>query len=852
MSSLLLAGSCALFSAGSAFCQVHDHPDFAAQGSAPPEGLSAEDWSGIRAAHDAARHAIHPTDDGFQARNPEQQWLARFSRGGFLIEPDTGDWSWGLKLESYGFADHERRVTSPAGAKAFSGRVTYRWDDILEEWYVNDTRGLEHGYTVLERPLGGDLDLAGPLTFTLAVCGGLEAKIVEAGRAVHFLDESGELLLTYAGLLVLDADGQELVSHFEELGDKLTLRIEEGGASYPLLIDPIVQQAILEGSNTAAGDAFGHSVAISGDTVVVGASAEDSPGTGVNGFEGDGADFAGAAYVFVRSGTTWTQEAYLKASNTDPGDRFGLPVAIAGDIVAVGAQYEQSAATGVDGDQINNDAADAGAVYVFVRNGTTWSQEAYLKASNTEAYDQFGCSVAMSGETLVVGAYGEDSGSTGVNGDSSDNSRFSSGATFVFVRSGTTWSQEAYLKASNTAIGYRFGWSVDISNDTLVVGSPFERSDATGVNGDQSDNGAWSAGAGYVFVRSGATWSQEAYLKASNTEADDFFGMDVAADGDLVVVGARNESSDSTGVNGDQVNNNANQSGAAYLFARSGTSWSQHAYLKASNTDPLDWFGSSVSVSESVTGSRVLVGAPWEDSRATGVNGDQSDNSMPDSGAVYLFELRGATWSQEAYLKASDTGASDDFGIAAALSDDTLVVGAYGDGGGAGSAYVSFISPAGTAFCSGDGSGTLCPCGNDNDGSLPGAGCDNGTFSSGAMLYSSGEASVAHDTLVLVGYHLEPGNSGLYFQADNDLSPGLIWGDGLRCAGGNLKRLQVRFADAAGNSHTSISISAKAGNITPGVTRFYQCWYRTTVAPPCGSGVNDFNTSNGYAVTWLP
>lgn len=231
MSSLLLAGSCALFSAGSAFCQEHDHPDFAAHGSAPPEGLSAEDWSGIRAAHEVARHAIQPTDDGFQARNPEQQWLARFSRGGFLIEPDTGNWTWGLQLESYGFADHERRVTSPAGTRASSGEVTYQWDESLEEWYVNDTRGLEHGYTVLERPPRGDLGLDSPLTFTLAVRGGLDAKIVEAGRGVHFLDESGELLLTYAGLLVLDADGRELVSYFEQLGDKLTLRIEEGGAS---------------------------------------------------------------------------------------------------------------------------------------------------------------------------------------------------------------------------------------------------------------------------------------------------------------------------------------------------------------------------------------------------------------------------------------------------------------------------------------------------------------------------------------------------------------------------------------------------------------------------------------------
>ena len=162
----------------------------------------------------------------------------------------------------------------------------------------------------------------------------------------------------------------------------------------------------------------------------------------------------------------------------------------------------------------------------------------------------------------------------------------------------------------------------------------------------------------------------------------------------------------------------------------------------------------------------------------------------------------------------------------------------------------------GTGYCFGDpGSGTPCPCNNDNDGSVPGSGCDNGVFWSGAQLTGSGIAEVTADTLVLATTHLEPNNAGLYFQADNDLSPGSIWGDGLRCAGGNLKRLGVRFADAGGYSDTSgfsYTISAKAGNISAGDTKYYQCWYRTTQNPPCGNGVNDFNTSNGYAITWGP
>ncbi len=162
----------------------------------------------------------------------------------------------------------------------------------------------------------------------------------------------------------------------------------------------------------------------------------------------------------------------------------------------------------------------------------------------------------------------------------------------------------------------------------------------------------------------------------------------------------------------------------------------------------------------------------------------------------------------------------------------------------------------GTGYCFGDGSGTPCPCANNNDGSVPGSGCANGAFASGAQLTGSGTASLGADTLVLAATGLDPNNSDLYFQANNDLSPGNIWGDGLQCAGGQLKRLGVRFADAAGASDTSAwttPISVKAGNILAGDTKYYQCWYRdTSGGQPCGVGVNDFNATNGYAITWAP
>ena len=257
----------------------------------------------------------------------------------------------------------------------------------------------------------------------------------------------------------------------------------------------------------------------------------------------------------------------------------------------------------------------------------------YLKASNTGANDIFGGSISLSGDTLAVGAYQESSNATGVNGNQADNSALNSGAVYVFVRSGTTWTQQAYLKASNTGLTDGFGSGVSLSSDTLAVGAYRESSNATGTNGKQADNSAPSSGAVYVFLRSGTTWTQQAYLKASNTGAGDQFGSTVSLSGDTLAVGAYQESSDATGRNGNQANNSAVNSGAAYLFTRSGATWTQQSYLKASNTDGGDQFGGAVSLS----GSTLAVGAFSEASNATGVNGSQTNNSVPGSGAVYIF-----------------------------------------------------------------------------------------------------------------------------------------------------------------------------------------------------------------------
>ena len=466
-----------------------------------PQGLARADWTSIRTAYQAHRHQAVRTESGYRAHNPEQQWGTEFDGRGFTTRPEAGAWQWGLELKSFGFPDQKRAISHGAKVSVEGERVTYVRDPGLREWFINDRRGLEHGFTVEQRPAGAN-NAETQLEFDLAVRGNLRPEISADGARVRFVDPEGSAVVTYAGLKVSDAEGNPLPARFAAQKDGVRLLVQEQGARYPITVDPIAQQAYLKASNTDTDDLIGTSVAVSGDTVVVGAPGESSNATGVNGDQTNNSALnSGAAYVFVRNGTTWTQQAYLKASNTDNSDSFGASVAVSGDTVAVGAENEDSNATGINGDQTNNNAANAGAVYVFVRNGTSWTQQAYLKASNTDPDDSFGFSVAVSSDTVVIGAVFESSNATGVNGDQADNSAGMAGAAYVFGRNGTTWTQQAYLKASNTDPSDVFGASVAISGDTVVVGAENEDSNATGINGDQIDNSAASAGAVYVFVR---------------------------------------------------------------------------------------------------------------------------------------------------------------------------------------------------------------------------------------------------------------------------------------------------------------------------------------------------------------
>ncbi len=422
----------------------------------------------------------------------------------------------------------------------------------------------------------------------------------------------------------------------------------------------------IKASNTDNDDRFGFSVAVSGNTMAVGAPREDSNAVGINNNQNNNSAIeSGGVYIFTFDGGTWSQQAYIKPSNTGTDDQFGSAVALSGNTLVVGAPFESSNATGVNGNQANNSAFSSGAAYVFTRSGSSWTQQAYLKASNTNNGDLFGSQVALDGDTAVIGAVGEASNSSGVNGSQTNNAAPEAGAVYVFTRTGTAWSQQAYLKASNADASDLFGSSLGINQDLVVVGAPGEASDASGVNGDQNNNSLDDAGASYVFIRNGNNWSQQAYLKASNPGGGDEFGGAVDTDGQFVVVGALGQDQD---VNG----GSATFAGAAYVYAYNGSLWNQQAYLKGDNTAASDQFGVAVAVS----GDQILIGANGEDSNATGINGNGSDNTFNNSGAAYTYIKSGAEWLQADYIKASNTGFFDDFGSALDIDGGMIIVGA--------------------------------------------------------------------------------------------------------------------------------------------------------------------------------
>ncbi len=344
-------------------------------------------------------------------------------------------------------------------------------------------------------------------------------------------------------------------------------------------------------SDGMANDRFGSSVSLSGNTALVGAPADDDLG-----------EDSGSAYVFVRSGNTWVQQAKLIASDGAPMDFFGGAVSLSGNTALVGAMGH------------DDKGMESGSVYVFVRSGNTWTEQAELLANDEVALDLFGVSVALSGDRALVAAGA---------GDGND---FDTGAAYVFVRNGTTWTQEAKLWANDGEFGDGFGGAVSLSENTALVGS---------------------FGSAYVFVRDGSTWTQQALLGASDP-TDQYFGSSVFLDGDTALVGSPFH------------NAQGESSGSAYVFVRSGSAWTEQAKLLASDGTAQDRFGSSVSLE----GNTALVGATF------------ADNTP--AGAAYVFTRSGHTWTEYAKVFPNNPGPPD-VGPSVSQSGYTALVGVPSD-----------------------------------------------------------------------------------------------------------------------------------------------------------------------------
>ncbi len=629
----------------------------------------ADEQLPLRAAWLAARQ--RDAGDQYAARAEGGTWVADVP--GFMLRYDAAGAHLGRTDREHGALSLSRlgcrgatEGVPAAVPTAAKNRVSYARQAAgvaVEEWYLSGPMGLEQGFTVAHAPscvaAGAELVLE------------VEAQgfAVRAAGDALVLEGAGGETYRYTDLFAKDATGKPLPARMEAAASgRIVLSVGVAGAEFPVEVDPLVwtQQGKLLGADTAAGDSFGSSVALGGDTAVIGAYHDDDKG----------AD-SGSAYVFVRSGASWTQQAKLTASDGAAGDLFGGSIALGGDTVVVGAHHD------------DDKGADSGSAYVFVRSGTTWSQQAKLTAGDGTASDSFGRAVAVSGDSVLVGASGDDAKVA------------LGGSAYVFVRSGTTWTQQAKLVPSDTAANDYFGTAVALSGNTALVGA----------SGDdfQVSNG----GAAYVFVRTGTSWAEQDQFSGKNLTAGAGFGFSVALDTDTALVGAWNHDSSAT------------DAGSAFVFLRSGSIWTQQAELLASDGAASDYFGVSVSLS----GDTAAVGAHYEDDKGA------------DSGSAYLFARTGTAWSQKMKVSASDGAAGDAFGRSVAVSKDTLLVAAPGDddfGSNTGSAYVFVGKKTNGDPCS---AGSECGTGHCVDGVCCATACAGGSGDCQACSIAAGAAA---------------------------------------------------------------------------------------------------------------
>ena len=574
----------------------------------------------------------------YEATNPAQKLKARFNGSDVVLQPLTNNLTTTLqarlRLRSYGYG--RRMLTAGAGTMRVDGnrienarRLATQSNptntdrgssDQIVEWYQNRKDGLEQGFTLAAPP--GKRHEGTPLRVRLTVTGKVRPVLVDSGKALELIGGNGKHWLRYDHLMATDASGRQLQTRFRADRKQISLLIHDTEAVYPLRVNALFTQSKkLTASDAAANDRFGYSVATNGDTVVVGAYGKNSN--------------IGATYIFKRNqggAENWGQVQKLTASDAAVNDQFGRSVAIDVDTVVVGAWLKNS---------------NTGAAYIFKRNqgGTeNWGQVQKLTANDAAGGDDFGSSVSINVDTVLVGAWVKNS---------------NAGAAYIFERNqggAENCGQVKKLTASDAATFGYFGYSVSINGNTAVVGS----------YGKQP-------GAAYIFERNqgGAeNWGEVKKLTASDGIGGDQFGISVAINLNTVAVGANH--------------GNRGTSGAVYIFERNqggAENWGEVQELTSSDANLLDEFGISVAID----GETMVVGA-WAINLLTG-------------GAAYIFERNQngvAGWVEVQKLTTSDLAAHDEFGSSVGIDGNTVVVGAVGKNSNTGAAYVFDLTSAPT------------------------------------------------------------------------------------------------------------------------------------------------------------
>ncbi len=596
--------------------------------------------SGALGARDRA-YQVHPASGGFASADDRRQLRSTFTASGVSVFAGSAELK--LRLEGEG-SDTALRTVLPSSPHAHANRVAYAHTG-LSEWYVNGPLGLEQGFTLQRPPATRD---HGDLTLAVGLSGNVEASLVRNGRSVE-LTRDGRRVLRYTGLSASDARGHALRSWLTLDGPRILLHLDARGARFPLRVDPLVQEEKLPAEGEEGEGHLGATVALSsdGNTALVGAPRDNT--------------FQGAAFVFTRTGSVWSQQGPpLKGSEGLVNPFFGSAVALSAD--------GNTALIGGSGD--NN---GKGAAWVFTRTGSTWTQQGPKLTGSEETAPQpnFGVAVALSaeGSLALVGGPNETVGTT--VGD---------GAVWAFTRSAGKWSQQgakitAKGECCTGAEGGLFGWSIALSaaGTTAMIGAPIEE--------EEGNPGAGERGAVYVFTHAGETWSQQgSKITPTNEIGEGQFGWSVAlsAEGDTALVGA-------------PWDNNAKGfgpgTGAAWVFTRSGKKWSQQGEKLTGEGESgrEAQFGHSVALS--FEGNLALIGGPWD---------TQDEEDLPGLGAAWVFTQASGKWSQqgEKLIARGETG-NGEFAESVALASNgrTALLGGALDKGSLGGAW-AFVSGA--------------------------------------------------------------------------------------------------------------------------------------------------------------